>query len=263
MKTNITSNWRPLLRALCTLLIGIAALWSIPGTARAQLYVGLRFAEFAGGVGEYDATTGEAINANLIRGLNGSASGLALRGNILFVAVVNSSGGFVGKYDATTGAAISPSFITGLDSPRGLAVQGNILFVANFTTIERVGKYDAKTGEAINANFITGLRANAEGLALQGNTLFVASDSGSKAPVIVGKYNAITGDAINANFITPPVPPIFGGLALLGDRVFVGSIVGSEVSEYDAITGEVINANFITGLVFPQAPQALAVKSAN
>jgi hypothetical protein len=40
MKTIVTSNWRLLLRALCTLLFGIASLWTMPGTARAQLVIG-------------------------------------------------------------------------------------------------------------------------------------------------------------------------------------------------------------------------------
>jgi PEP-CTERM motif len=36
MKTIITSNWRPLRRAFCTiLLLGIAELWAMPGSARA------------------------------------------------------------------------------------------------------------------------------------------------------------------------------------------------------------------------------------
>jgi hypothetical protein len=38
MKTIITSNWRPLDRALCTLLLGIAADWAMPKSAPAQLY---------------------------------------------------------------------------------------------------------------------------------------------------------------------------------------------------------------------------------
>jgi hypothetical protein len=40
MKTIVTSNWKLLLRALCTLLFGIAALWTMPGSARAQLKIG-------------------------------------------------------------------------------------------------------------------------------------------------------------------------------------------------------------------------------
>jgi len=75
VKTIITSNWRPLRRALCTLLLGITALWAMPGSARAQvLYVSQ---VNAGIVGEYDATTGAAINANFITGLN-SPVGLAV-----------------------------------------------------------------------------------------------------------------------------------------------------------------------------------------
>ena len=68
MKTIITSNWRPLRRAVCTLLLGIAALWAMPRSARAQLYVsqvGQRVTRY---LGEYNATTGAVINANLIRG---------------------------------------------------------------------------------------------------------------------------------------------------------------------------------------------------
>jgi DNA-binding beta-propeller fold protein YncE len=81
MKTIITSNSRPLHRALCTLLIGIAALWTMPRSARAQLYVSQ---VLNGGVGKYNATTGAAINANFITGLS-SPKGLALSGNNLFV----------------------------------------------------------------------------------------------------------------------------------------------------------------------------------
>ena len=121
MKTTLTSNWRPLLRALCPFLIAAAALWAMPKNARAQLYV----TEFPQGgaigvVGKYDATTGAAINATFITGLN-RPGGLAVLGNTLFVA--NSGGGTVGKYDAKTGAAINATFITGLNRPEGLAVK--------------------------------------------------------------------------------------------------------------------------------------------
>ena len=75
MKTIITSNWRPLRRALCTLLLGIAMLWAMPRNARAQLlYVGQTGNS---SVGEYNATTGAAINANFITGLN-EPEGLAV-----------------------------------------------------------------------------------------------------------------------------------------------------------------------------------------
>ena len=153
VKTIITSNWRPLRRALCTLLLGITALWAMPGSARAQvLYVSQ---VNAGIVGEYDATTGAAINANFITGLI-SPAGLALSGNNLFVSNFGST--TVGEYNATTGAAINANFITGLNGPAGLALSGNDLFVANQSGTT-VGEYDATTGAAINANFITGLNS--------------------------------------------------------------------------------------------------------
>ena len=119
MKTIMTSNWRPLRRALCTLLVGIAALWAMPIIARAQLL---------DRAGEYNATTGATINANFITGLELS-SGLALSGNNLFVA--NYARGTVGEYNATTGAAINANLIAGLSNLVGLALSGNNLFVAN------------------------------------------------------------------------------------------------------------------------------------
>jgi hypothetical protein len=151
MKTIITSNSRPLLRPLCTILLGIAALWAMPGNARAQvLYVSQGS---PGIVGEYDATTGDAINANFITGLSGPGD-LALSGNNLFVTTFYSP--TVSEYDATTGEAINASFITGLNEPSGLALSGNNLFVVNYGS-DTVGEYNATTGAAINANFITGL----------------------------------------------------------------------------------------------------------
>jgi hypothetical protein len=86
MKTTPTSNWRPLLGALCAFPIAAAALWAMPRNACAQLYV----IEFAGSpligvVGKYDAKTGAAINASFITGLS-NPQGLAVSGNTLFVA---------------------------------------------------------------------------------------------------------------------------------------------------------------------------------
>jgi hypothetical protein len=82
-----------LLRAFYASLIAIAALSGMARTARAQLYVsqlGILT------VSEYNATTGVAINANLITRLS-TPSRLAVQGNTLFVA---NEGGSVGKYDA-------------------------------------------------------------------------------------------------------------------------------------------------------------------
>jgi hypothetical protein len=149
MKTTLTSNWRPLLRALYAFLITIAVLWAMPRNAHAQLYV-----TQGNIVSEYDAKTGAAINPNFIAGLS-SPFQIVLLGNTLFVSNLS---GTIGEYDAKTGASISAGFITGLNEPVGLVLLGNTLFVANFGG-GTIGEYDAKTGAAINANFVTGLNS--------------------------------------------------------------------------------------------------------
>jgi PKD domain len=243
MKTIITSNWRPQRRALCTLLLSIAVLLGHARSAHAQLYVGQ---SPPGTVGEYNATSGAAINASFITGLNDPAA-FAFSGNTLFVLDYNI--GTVGEYSATTGAVINANFITlGAQNPAGLALSGNNLFVGNEGN-NTVGEYNATTGAVINPNFITGLDRPAF-LLLSGNNLFVTNYNNGT----VGEYDATTGAAINANFITGLNNP--WGLALSGNNLFVSNHSGNTVGEYDATTGAVINANFITGL---NSPYGLAV----
>jgi hypothetical protein len=99
-------------------------------------------------VGEYDATTGAAIDANLITGLL-TSFGLAVSGNHVFV--TDFFGDTVGEYSATTGAVLNLGFIRGLDEPDGLTVSGNTLFVSSFGSglafpSGTVGEYDVTTG---------------------------------------------------------------------------------------------------------------------
>ena len=151
------------MRAFYAFLIAIAVLWAVLRNARAQLYVSSRpEGGLLGVVSEYNATTGEVINANMITGLSFPRA-LAVSGNKLFVA--NTVSGTVGEYNATTGEVINANFITGLGGPAALALLGNTLFVAN-TLSGTVGEYDATTGEVIKANFITGL-SNPEGIAVK------------------------------------------------------------------------------------------------
>ena len=121
-------------------------------------------------VGEYNATTGAAINATLITGLsgpNGGPYGLAVASNSLYVTTAN--GTTVGQYNATTGAVTNASFVTGLNGTYGLAVSGNSLYVQNGKT----GIYNATTGAAINA-------ALSPASVAQTNWLFSATASTSK-----------------------------------------------------------------------------------
>src|SRR5271166_631185 len=130
MKTIITSNWRSLRRVLFALLLGIAALWAMPRSARAQLYVlegppgPPNFSPTAPvntTVGEYNAATGAVINATLITGIGLAQNSVAVSGNNLFLG----NGGIPGtvsEYNATTGAVINANFITGVSEAQGLAL---------------------------------------------------------------------------------------------------------------------------------------------
>jgi glutamine cyclotransferase len=126
----------------------------VPGNAEGLAVSGndLYVADGVHGVGEYNATTGAAINFINTHSL--STEGLAISGNNLYVACWTS--GTVGEYNATTGETINASLITGLDNPRSVAVLGNMLYVPDYYT-GTVGEYNATTGEAINTSFITGL----------------------------------------------------------------------------------------------------------
>jgi hypothetical protein len=243
MKTIIPSNWRPLRCAVCALLIGIAALWAMPRSAHAQIYVSQYL---SGTVGEYDATTGAVINASLVTGVS-EPEGLVLSGNTLFVSSGEANGGSVGTYNATTGAPINPNFITsGVNGPAGLALSGNTLFVSNEFG-DNISTYDATTGATIAAPFITGL-AYPYALALSGNNLYVSQDY--SATNWVGEYNASTGATINAQLFTTNPAGAYG-LALSGNDLFVAGYQNGTVGEYDATTGAVINVSFISGLSDP------------
>ena len=95
-------NSKPFLRALSTALIGIAALWSMPRNAHAQVYV-VQYGS-NGSVGEYNVTTGGA-NPNFITGLD-FPYGIAQSGNTLFVSI----------YGPTTPSLIDRSSITEFDA---------------------------------------------------------------------------------------------------------------------------------------------------
>ena len=250
------------MRAVCAVLIGMAALWAMPRNAYAQLYVtqstlpGLD----VGGVSEYDPNTGVLINATFITGLNDPVF-LALLGNNLFVADFNNN--TVGKYDATSGHPINSSFITGMNPPEGLAVTGPsafspspLLFVAvansfNGQISGQISKYNADTGAIINSQFIF-INGEPTGLAVMGPSpffpsgfLFVANFTTGT----VGKYDATSGAPINASFITGLKGPT--GLVLQGRHLLVANLFGNTVSKYDSITGAKIKARFITDLNFP------------
>src|SRR5580693_6975323 len=143
MKIISGSNLRPLRRSLCTILVGIAALWAIPGSARAQqapqqvLLVSQGSGGLNGSVNAYDAATGALIKPNFISGFI-SPSGMLVSGNTLYVASGEVNGGFVNTYNPTSGVLITPNFINNsaglfgqINGGASLGLVGNTLYVAN------------------------------------------------------------------------------------------------------------------------------------
>ena len=228
-------------------------LWAVPARCQAQaVYVA---SQFSSTVGEYDATTGAAINTSFITGLL-KPQNLVLSGDELYVTnLIDSFFWTVGKYDAASGAAINSLLIQGANPPQGLAVAGNSLYISNTNT---VAEYNATTGAAMNLAFIS-LRTP-EGLAVSGNNLYVlyvtgTSTVGTTRPAsYVSEYNATTGALINPTLVTGLVQP--KGLVISGNSLYVGSAFSKTVGEYNATTGAPINASLITGL---NPPQGLAI----
>ena len=147
-------------------------------------------------VGEYNATTGATVNAQLISGwIAGNAEGIAVSGNDLFL--TNNDQGVVGEYDATTGLPISATLITNWGRPHGLAVSGNDLFVSAEGS-QGVAKFTT-SGVLVNTQLPTQLPAPSgfDGIALFGGDLFV-EDTGAG---VIGEYDANTGAAVNADLI--------------------------------------------------------------
>jgi hypothetical protein len=251
MKKNITSNLRLLTHTLCAFIIA-AALWVMPRSARAQLYVGNAPGSFgAGVVSKYSAKTGHMINANFITGLSSPPRALAVEDNTLFV----SDGDSIGTYDATTGAVIKKDFFTALRIIIGFVLilpSGN----TGYSLAQNGVIWEVVDGIGL-ADIITGLD-HPSGLAVFGSeekaVLFV-TDRNEDGGGTVAEYDGNTGVTINRHFITGLMGPT--GLAVTGNTLFVANTTGGTVGKYDATTGGAVNAGFITGL---EEPNALAVK---
>jgi hypothetical protein len=144
-------------------------------------------------INSYSTETGLPVSAPpLVSGLN-KPRGVAVSGNVLYVADTDISG--IKSLDATTGSPIASSRL-GFDEPRGIAVSGNRVYVSNFGN-NTIGVYDGTTCNPINASFISGL-GGPIGLKVKGNTLYVAEAAAGR----ISTYDAKTGAVINANLIT-------------------------------------------------------------
>lgn len=104
---------------------------------------------YTGTIGKYDATTGAALNASLVSGLNWPW-GIAVYGSSLFVA--NSNAGTIGEYDAATGAVVNASLISGLKGPQDIIISGSHLYVLNIGD-GSIGEYNLD-GSTVNASLL-------------------------------------------------------------------------------------------------------------
>jgi hypothetical protein len=69
-------------------------------------------------IGEYNATTGAAVNSAFLSSGLDAPTGIAVFGGNLFV--VNQNINTIGEYDAVTGATINASLVSGLNVPTGV-----------------------------------------------------------------------------------------------------------------------------------------------
>jgi 6-phosphogluconolactonase (cycloisomerase 2 family) len=255
MNTSITSNWRPLLRAVSAFLIALIAL---AAPARAQQLFIAHLDGYGGGiVSQYNSATGAVENASLITaGLN-QPIGLAVHGNDLYVAN-QGNGGTIGHFilngPTVPEAGSNPTFITKVGKPTGLAlsVNGDTLYVSDFKG-GTVTAYSL-SGPTPVAKFSIPLTRPA-GLTVQNQTLYVASAGSVPGLGTVGTYYAKTGVAMNASFVSKLNGPT--GVAVQGSTLYVATQDGV-VNSYD-INGTnpaQFDRTVVTGL---STPTGLAV----
>jgi sugar lactone lactonase YvrE len=231
MNTSITSNWRPLLRAVSAFLTAFAAL-AANASAQTTLYVsafGFGLPP-SGTVTAYDPNSGTVLSGSgfPITGFNVPV-GLAIGGNTLYVA--DRSTGTVTAYDAGKGTPAKNFMpITKLKKPSGLAVDGSVLYVSSYES-GTVTAYDANSG-AVDQGFkqITGLN-KPSGLAVgPGHILYVASCGTSFNGGTVGAYDN-EGDAFEFNPLVTGLS-VPSGLASAGNVLYVAEEGSGTVAAY-------------------------------
>ena len=229
-------------------LLGLILLSCTALTARAQLFIS---SNGGGNIGEFNLSTGAAINRYLLTGLSNPA-GLAVSGNALFVTTEPSQGaGTVVQYTWNGTTATNPTTIlTGLNSPAGLTLSGTTLYVVD------------NLGGSISAYNISGSSpsllysigtAYPMSVAVSGSTLFVADLYASPGDTNTGSihaYNATNGASLGtvATGLYDPT-----ALAVSGSTLFAATEKNNSVASFTisgfTLTNE--NASFATGFGSP------------
>jgi len=231
----LVSSWPVIAVSGNNLFLGLTANGTLGGTAN-------------GTIGEYDITTGKAINANLITGLSWfDVTAITVSGNNLFVAHIGPPP-TIDEYDATTGSLIKAGFILPVESPWSLAVSGNNIFVANGNVSfgdDRVSEYNATTGDLITVAVVSGLNSGLR-IAVSGNDLFTMSGASSNGSTfygtIIGEYDTTTATAINPNFITG-LPLGVTSIAVASGATFSQCPPLTSIDANDTQTGGLLTAS--------------------
>lgn len=190
----------------------------------------------AGVIAAYNTSTGEVIDPEFIKGLQGP---YGITHDSSFIYVTNAYAGAVGKYDRETGGAVTSPFISGLQSPSGIAVHNGILYVASSSG--PVASFNAETGESINPSLVP--LKGSRMIAVHQDNLYI----GNVTERAIGVYG-LDGKVINANLISEINP---GGIAFSGNRMFVTCTQPNAVMEFNATTGESIGTPISSGLSDP------------
>ncbi len=229
-----------------------------------------------GAVGEYDSTSGAAVNFNLAEGLQ-YPNAIALSGSSLFVTHYTGQmpGGYsISEYDSTSGAILAENLVPGvyggnlavcgsnlfftqdneiseynatagvvildsLNAASSIAVSGSNLFVIHGSTL---GEYTT-TGGVVSASLVNLVEGStARGLVLSGSDLFVTEGNGT-----IGEYTT-SGAVVNASLVSGLNAPT--GIAIFGSDLFVANPFNGTISEYTT-SGALVNASLVSGLNTP------------
>ena len=199
---------------LLAALVAAITLWTLAGSARAQIFVtdGGEVDELGTArVSEY-SLSGQVINSNLITGLNNPGF-LAATGGDLFIVM----GSNISEY-STSGALVNANLITGLSSPGAVAASGGNLFITNDQGGGAVSEYTT-SGTLVSANLAPGVE-DPSAIAISGNDMFVIAGSGSG--LVVGEYT-LGGATVNASLISLAGVESPFGLAVSGNNLVLAN----------------------------------------
>ena len=245
MKTIITSNWRPLRRALCTLLLGIAALWAMPRSVASSITFTLQ-----------GTASGTLVNNGAPVSFSNAPYSFSIVTDTSLISTSGSNppGGtfyYTPFVSGGSGGTVSIDGVTGTWS-NGVGVY-NYVYPSTDPSSESI----SFTEQISNGLFFFTFGSNASLLnyALQSaiGPLPLSSEGVNFYDyAVTTSFGSFTLTSLSSETFTATTTPI---------PFYVAQYSTNSAGEYDAITGAVINANFITGLNGPSDSRCRATTS--